>query len=251
MIKIVRKNKNIKGIFQFPMLVRFYPGKLPNSEFAAGSSQYGSTDKMIDDNAKDLDEHLKDLKDRKTALLSLEKLGDYANSELHKCKTKEELIEKKDKLIGVEVANVSKYLEEIRQRNTEVIDKVRNSDAYPENVIKSLEEQAQKQLLDVTEEEGKALIDKKNAIEGCFNDVKIIKEFSDTESECEMSSVASFGSDESNKQLSDKDNKEDLEKSDNKNNKGEDTSDKQSPLDYVLEKQSCEPSSLGELDGEE
>jgi hypothetical protein len=217
-----------------PRLVRFYPGRLPNTKMAVGSSQSGSTDRKIDEYENKMNE-IKELKDRETAFLNMGDLEKKVHSTLSKCETRKELEETKDLLVKEERATSAQFLEELKQDNAKVLEQVRYS-KHTDNSKESVLKQIDQQLAEASAAESKALAKRELLINASLNDVAQEKGLYSEDSNSDLSSLASFGS---------------SDKEENNNNNNESRAERQSPLDYVLEKQSCEPSSITELDGED
>lgn len=221
---------------KYSKFVRYYPGRTFNNTIAAGRSQDGSTDKVLNEYNEKLGGKLKGFKDRDTAELDSSQLYEKAKNEFSKSKNFQELEEKRDALIQEERSASSKYIEEVKDDRAELFRELDKSKQYTNNSIDQMKKEYAEDTAQVMKEEGFGLIEREKLINKSFHEIKDENYPSDDE----MSSVASFGS--SDKSVGQK------SEVDPQDNSG---SNNQSPLDYVLEKKSTEPTPITELDGEE
>lgn len=220
------------------IFVRYYPHHVnPPSKFSENT-----TEKEIKKYNEDHEEKVKNIDERDNDLHD-DMINEFTKASGDKDKIKETY----ENFYSEIKSRSGKFLEEIKEDNRKIKDIVESSDGFTKETINKELTKLDKHLEEEIQAEGRHT---KNLLE------KLEREREDALGLDEMSSIASWESDDSNpRSLKDEkvevDNNEKIAKSENNKMPQSEDKNKHSPIDYVLEKKDCEMPDIPDSDGGE
>lgn len=204
--------------------IRYYPTWVePSSKFSVSTA---TTERKVTEYHNNLDENVKSFKDRE------ESINDKIKLEFDECKSAEDAKRIADSLEREAKSISAKYIEEIKEDSVEFKKEVIESSYIPEAKKRELD-RIDKHLEEHIQDEGKSLSKSLEQIRKEYENEMDFYESGYTESDAENSSNQSYNGHEP------------LNKNNNENK------NPQTPIDYVLEKESCNMPSIPDSDGGE